>query len=241
MEVGPVASFAAGTLSFLSPCILPLVPPYLCFLAGTSLEELTSDRTVALTARVFARAGSFVLGFGLVFVALGAGASWLGRLLADHLALLSGLAGLVIILFGLHMLGAFRLMVFMRQAKFASSGPAGMLGAGLVGVAFGFGWTPCVGPVLTSVLLLAGTEDSIPEGVGLLVAYAAGLGLPFLIAALFSRPFLTWIAAFRRHLGLVEKVTGAGLVATGVLVFLGLMPAIGGWLLETMPALGRIG
>jgi cytochrome c-type biogenesis protein len=239
MDVGIVASFAAGTLSFLSPCILPLVPPYLCFLAGTSLEQLTRDRAAA--PRVLSRAASFVLGFGLVFVVLGAGATWLGRLVADHLALLSRLAGLVIIGLGLHMLGAFRVMVLMRQAKFSSAQPAGTLGAFAVGLAFGFGWTPCVGPVLASILLLAGTEDSVGEGVALLAAYAAGLGVPFLIAAVFAGPFLGWLAAFRRHARLIESALGAGLVGTGVLLFLGLIPALSGWLVETIPVLGRIG
>jgi cytochrome c-type biogenesis protein len=163
IDIGLLASFGAGLVSFLSPCILPLVPPYLCFLAGTSLSELTADRTVATTA--LARALAFVIGFTCVFVALGASASTIGRLVSDHLALLSRIAGIVIAVLGLHMVGMFRIPVLMRQARFETVGPpASMAGAFAVGLAFGFGWTPCVGPVLASVLLLAGTEARSAAG-----------------------------------------------------------------------------
>jgi cytochrome c-type biogenesis protein len=240
IDIGLLASFGAGLVSFLSPCILPLVPPYLCFLAGTSLSELTADGTVATTA--LARALAFVIGFTCVFVALGASASTIGQLVSDHLALLSRIAGIVIAVLGLHMVGIFRIPVLMRQARFETVGPpASMAGAFAVGLAFGFGWTPCVGPVLASILLLAGTEATVGRGAALLMAYAAGIGVPFVAAALFTGPFLRLAARFRAHLPGVEKAMGAVLVATGLLVFVGAMPAIGGWLLEYAPILGRIG
>jgi cytochrome c-type biogenesis protein len=240
IDIGVAASFGAGLVSFLSPCILPLVPPYLCFLAGTSLSELTAGRTVGMTA--LARALAFVIGFTCVFVALGASASTMGRLVSDHLGLLSRIAGIVIVVLGLHVAGLFRISVLMRHARFETVGrPAGMAGAFAVGLAFGFGWTPCVGPVLTSILLLAGAEATVGRGAGLLMAYAAGIGVPFIAAALFTWPFLRAATRFRAHLAIIEKTMGFALVATGLIVFAGAMPAIGGWLLEHVPVLGHIG
>jgi cytochrome c-type biogenesis protein len=241
MEVGILAAAGAGVLSFLSPCILPLVPPYLCFLAGASLERVAGEPSLAVTPRVFGRALAFVLGFSVVFIALGAAASSIGRLVSDHLTILSQIAGIIIVILGLHMLGAFRVFLLMREARFDAGAPGGLAGAFVVGLAFAFGWSPCVGPVLASILLLAGTDDSARRGAILLAAYAAGIGVPFLLAALFTGPFVRWLAGFRRHLGIVQKAMGALLVTMGVLVFLGAMPVIAGWLLEAVPALGRIG
>ncbi len=242
MEVGLLASVGAGIVSFLSPCILPLVPAYLCFLAGASLDELAERPDPAVTSRAFLRALAFVAGFALVFVALGAGATTLGRFVSDHFALLSRLAGAVIVVLGLHMLGVFRLVPLMREVRFhVANRPATALGAFGIGLAFAFGWTPCVGPVLASILLVAGIEQDVGRGAGLLAAYAAGIGLPFLAAALFTGPFLRGLAHLRGRLGTIEKGMGAILVATGILVFLGLMPVIGGWLLDWVPILGRIG
>lgn len=241
IDVGLLTAFVAGIVSFLSPCILPLVPSYLCFLAGTSLEVLTKDPGLATNYRLIGRAVAFVLGFSAVFVALGAGASEFGRLLSEHLTTLTRIAGVLIILLGLHMLGILRLNALLRQARLEPTQPVGLLGAFVVGLAFGFGWTPCVGPVLTSILLLAGTQGAAGQGAALLAAYAAGIGVPLIVAALFLGPFLRWLARFRHHLGTVEKVMGVALVVTGLFIFSGSMPAVGGWLLETMPILGRIG
>jgi cytochrome c-type biogenesis protein len=241
MELGILAAVGAGVLSFLSPCILPLVPPYLCFLAGASLDRVASEPSLTVTPRVFGRALAFVLGFSLVFIALGAAASSLGRLVSDHLTILSQIAGIVIVVMGLHMLGAFRVFLLMREARFDAAAPTSLVGAFVVGLAFAFGWSPCVGPVLASILLVAGTDDSVRYGAILLAAYAAGIGIPFLVAALFTGPFVRWLAGFRRHLGTVQKAMGALLVTTGVLVFMGTMPVIAGWLLDALPALGRIG
>jgi cytochrome c-type biogenesis protein len=242
VDIGLVASFGAGLVSFLSPCILPMVPAYLCFLAGTSLGELTADRTVDVTGRVLGRAVAFTAGFSIVFVALGASASTVGLLVSDHLTLLSRIAGVVVVVLGLHLLGVFRLAFLMREARFQTlQRPASVLGAFAVGLAFGFGWTPCVGPVLTSILLLAGTEASVGRGAALLAAYAAGIGVPFVAAALATGPFLAAVARFRASLGVIEKVMGLLLIGTGLLIFMGAMPVIGGWLLDYVPMLGRIG
>jgi cytochrome c-type biogenesis protein len=218
------------------------VPPYLCFLAGTSLTEITESKTTATTGRLLTRAAGFVLGFSLVFVALGASASTLGQLVSDHLALLSRIAGAVVIALGLHLAGVLRIPWLMREVRaHPAMRPAGLLGAFIVGLAFGFGWTPCVGPVLASILLLAGTEAGAGRGAGLLAAYAAGIGIPFLVAALFTRPFMAAAARLRHRLGLVEKAMGLVLIATGLMILTGSMPAVGGWLLEQAPILGRIG
>jgi cytochrome c-type biogenesis protein len=239
LEVGLLAGFAAGLLSFLSPCILPLVPAYLGFLSGAAL---TGDGRPAPTGRIVARAAAFIAGFSCVFIALGASASMAGRLVGDHLTLLSKISGIIIILLGLHLSGLLRFAGLMREVRFdMSSRPSGILGAFVIGLAFGFGWTPCVGPVLASILLMSGATDTVGQGTMLLTAYAAGIGVPFLAAAAFSGPVLRALGRMKRFLPLFEKVMGAALIATGLLVFFGLMPAVGNWLVDTFPALGRIG
>lgn len=241
-DIGLLASFGAGLLSFLSPCILPLVPAYLCFLAGTSLEALTGDDRAGRTPWILGRALVFVLGFSCVFIVLGASASTAGRLVSEHLTLLSRISGAVIVVLGLHVAGVLRLTALMREVRFdMSARPVGLLGAFTIGLAFGFGWTPCVGPVLASILLISGTSESVGQGTLLLAAYAAGIGVPFLVAAAFSRPVLRLLGGIKRYLPVFEKVMGAALIATGLLVFFGLMPVVGNWLLDTFPALGRIG
>jgi cytochrome c-type biogenesis protein len=241
-DIGLVAAFGAGLVSFLSPCILPLVPPYLCFLAGASLSELTAGDTPALTRRAFGRALAFVAGFACVFIALGASASLIGQFVSEHLTLLSRISGIILIVLGLHMTGVLRWTLLMRQARFdVLQKPINALGAFIVGLAFGFGWTPCVGPILGSILLLAGAEGAVGRGTWLLAAYAAGIGVPFMTAALFTGWFLRLGERMRGRLAMIETAMGLVLIAVGVLIFTGAMPIIGGWLLDTVPVLGRIG
>ena len=241
MDVGLMAAFGAGMLSFLSPCILPLVPAYLAFLAGSSLEELTETDRGAIGAVAVQRAAAFVLGFGAVFVAFGASASLIGGFLLDHMVLLSRIAGALILVLGLHMLGAFRSFLLMRDTRPEARRPASLVGAFVVGLAFAFGWSPCVGPVLASILMMAGMEATVGRGVLLLGAYALGIGVPFMLAALFTGPFLRLLRRARRHLGRIEKAMGSLLVVTGALIFTGYMPILAGWLLEAAPIFGRIG
>lgn len=242
-EVGYPGAFLGGLLSFVSPCVLPLVPPYLCYLAGITFDQLVGDERPdpAVARRVFLAALAFVLGFSLVFVAMGASASLIGQWLAESADLLARIAGVLLIVFGLHFLGVFRLSFLMREARLELEKPRGLFGSFLVGMAFAFGWTPCVGPVLAAILFVAGSEESVWEGASLLAAYAAGLAVPFLAAALAIRPFLGFMARFRRHLGKVEKVMGALLVLTGLLFVTGTMNTVGFWILELFPDLGRVG
>jgi cytochrome c-type biogenesis protein len=245
-DVGFVGAFFAGLLSFASPCVLPLVPPYLCYLAGVGMSELSaSDTGIADRAtrlRIFRQALFFVLGFSTVFVLLGASATLIGQALTRYLDWLSIGAGILIIGMGLHFLGVFRLALLYREARVSvERQPAGAIGAYLMGLAFAFGWTPCVGPVLAAILMVAGTGDTATRGALLLAAYSAGIGIPFLAAAALAGPFLKLMGRMKRHLGTVEKIMGLLLVITGLLFLTGTMPQIANWLLTTFPVFSRIG
>ncbi len=243
MDVPIYYALLAGAVSFLSPCVLPLVPPYLCYMAGTTVKELTENAgqpEFAVRRRVLVHAILFVIGFSVVFVTLGATASVLGRFLLSRLDFLAQAAGVVIILMGLHCLGVFRIALLDRQARFQSSG-TGLAGAFLMGMAFAFGWTPCIGPILAPILGLAGSSETVAEGAFLLAVYSAGLGIPFVLAALFVGPFMEFLQRFRKHLGRVEKFVGILLVLTGIMFLTGGMQTMAFWLLETFPFLGKLG
>lgn len=243
-EVSYIGALVAGMLSFLSPCVLPLVPPYLCFIGGVSLEQISEDEELApgVMRAVVLSAVVFVLGFSTVFIALGATASTIGDFIVDYMDILSKLAGGVIIVLGLHFIGIIRIPILYREARFhAEKKPAGLIGPYIIGLAFAFGWTPCVGPVLAAILMVAGSESSITYGMGLLAVYSAGLGIPFILAAVAMKPFMDFMARFRRHLQTVERVIGALLVLTGILFMTGSMADIAFWILETFPSIGTIG
>lgn len=246
LDIGYVSAVGAGALSFLSPCVLPLVPPYLCYMAGVSVDDFRGDQAVAAKAGarapLLAASLAFVLGFSTVFVALGAGASTIGRLLRVWQEPLAMAAGVLIIIMGLNFLGLIRIPLLSREARFQSQGkPASAIAAYVMGLAFAFGWTPCIGPVLGPILTLAGGRDTVGEGALLLAAYSLGLGIPFLIAAMFSGAFMRFLARFRVHLGRVEKVIGALLVIAGIFFLTGGVQTLAFWLLETFPVLGRLG
>lgn len=239
LDVSLAGAFLAGLLSFASPCVLPLVPAYLGFLAGTATE---GTATAPARRGVLGAALLFVLGFASVFVLLGATASSLGRVLMEHIETLTLLSGALLVVFGLHMTGLVRIPLLYRQARLEPMArPAGLIGPYVVGLAFGFGWSPCVGPVLAAILLVAGAEASVGRGMLLLAIYAAGIGIPFLIAAAFTERFLAWSRAARSRLGLVEKIAGGLLILTGIAFMTGFMPQIAQWLLDVAPGLGRIG
>jgi cytochrome c-type biogenesis protein len=238
------AAVVAGAISFLSPCVLPLVPSYLCFITGASLDEL-SDGDGASTSqqrRAFVAAIFFVLGFSTVFVALGASASAAGQLLREHLGLLAQIAGVFIIIMGLHFIGLFKIGVLHREARYHHhSAPVSFLGAYGIGLAFAFGWTPCIGPVLATILTIAASQQDVARGAGLLAVYSLGLGVPFLLAAAGVGTFLGFFGRFKRHLRNVERVMGALLVITGLMFLTGSMQTFSYWLIEQFPWLATIG
>ena len=244
LNVSIGAAVLAGVISFLSPCVLPLVPPYLCFIGGTSLEQLAqAGATAALQRRrTMLAALMFVAGFTTVFVALGASASLVGQLLRQHLTLLGQIAGIAIIVMGLHFLGLFKLGLLNREARYhGAAKPAGPLGAYAIGLAFAFGWTPCIGPVLAAILSLAASEQDVAKGAGLLAVYSLGLGIPFLLAAAGVGAFLGFLSGMRKHLLIVERVMGGLLVLTGIMFLTGAMQNMSYWLLEHFPWLANIG
>ena len=244
MDVTYFGALFAGFLSFLSPCVLPLVPPYLCFLGGTTFDQLAGeDETPShVYTTVVLSSIAFVLGFTTVFVILGATATALGQLVLTNLPILAKIAGVIIIIAGLHFLGVIHIPILHREARYhADTRPAGLVGAYVIGLAFAFGWTPCIGPVLGAILAVAAGEDSVRQGVSLLFVYSLGLGIPFILAAVAVRPFMAAMGRFRGHMGTIEKVLGALLVFTGILFLTDSMTLIAGWILRNFPALATIG
>jgi cytochrome c-type biogenesis protein len=223
-----LAAFAAGFLSFVSPCVLPLIPGYISFVSGVSLDEMRGDTTPATSRlQVFLTSLAFVIGFSLVFVALGASATAIGKFLFARLPLFSKIAGGILILFGLHTMGVFRLAFLETEKRVQSQRkPAGPLGAVLVGVAFAFGWTPCIGPILGGILAIAGSKNSVAEGVTLLAVYSLGLGIPFLLTSLAINQFFGAARRIRRYYHAIELASGALLIVIGVLIISGQLTII---------------
>ncbi|MEO1306941.1 MAG: cytochrome c biogenesis protein CcdA, partial [Pseudomonadota bacterium] len=215
-DVTYFGALLAGLLSFLSPCILPIVPFYLSYLAGVGMNQISAEAVIspAVRLRAFLAACCFALGVIVVFVGLGASATVFGQLVRDYFDLLRWVAAAIIIAMGLHFLGIVRIGILYRQfrADTGNTNNVGLAGAFVIGLAFAFGWTPCVGPVLAAILFTAAGQDSAGQGASLLFVYGAGMTLPFVVAALFIGPFMSWMARFRRHLGLVEKLMGGLLV-----------------------------
>jgi cytochrome c-type biogenesis protein len=225
-------AFLAGLLSFLSPCVLPLVPSYLSYVTGMSgVAEIQARRHVALL-----HAALFVSGFTLIFLALGATATALGRLLNTYQYWLERVGGALIVVFGLYTMGVIRWGLLSREARLQLAGqPLGFLSSVLAGMAFGAGWTPCIGPILGSILIYTSSQADLGKGIGLLLTYSLGLAVPFLVAAWALESFLLWFQRFRRYLGYVEKVAGALLVAVGLLLMTGMFTLLSGWLQGLTP------
>ena len=241
-DVSIFAALIAGLISFLSPCVLPLVPPYLVYLTGTSLERLADAEPKPRVRRETVLAAAlFVLGFSTVFVALGAGASAVGSLLRVYSYELGMVAGVAIIIMGLHFLGLTPISWLMREKRATIPKPASLGGAYVMGLAFAFGWTPCIGPILAAILAVAASEATVAKGAGLLAVYSAGLGIPFLLAAFAVEPFAEFLSRFRAYLPAVEKVMGGLLVLTGIAFLTGFISTASFWILEMFPALGRLG
>jgi cytochrome c-type biogenesis protein len=221
----PVA-FGAGLASFLSPCVLPLIPSYVTFITGMTLDDLPRARRVALVHALL-----FVLGFSLIFLALGASATLIGRLLVTYRVWISRVGGLLVLAFGLYLLGVFKVGAFSRERRIhITDKPLGYLGTVIVGVAFGAGWTPCIGPILGSILTYAATQGSVSRGVVLLGAYSLGLAVPFVLAAVAIERFLQAFNAIKRHMVWVTRVSGLLLVAVALLMITDYMSVLTGWL-----------
>jgi cytochrome c-type biogenesis protein len=241
-DVTFLAALIAGLVSFLSPCVLPLVPPYLIFLAGTSLERFADQEPEPRVRRETVLAAAlFVAGFATVFVALGASASVIGSLIRAYSEPLSIVAGVIIVVMGLHFLGLTPIAWLHHQKRLDVAKPVGLWGAYVIGLAFAFGWTPCIGPILAAILAVAASEQTVARGAALLAVYSLGLGIPFLVAAFAIEPFAAFLARFKRYLRRVEQAMGALLVLTGIAFLTGGISQLSIWLLEVFPALGKIG
>jgi cytochrome c-type biogenesis protein len=238
-EVSLLAAFLAGVLSFISPCVLPLIPGYLSFVSGVTLEEMRGTAAIPSAGRkrrTVLMSLAFVLGFSIVFISLGASATALGTLLMDHLALLGKIAGVIIILFGLHMMGVLRIgWLYNEKRVQTNKKPAGFLGAVLVGIAFAFGWTPCIGPILSAILFVAAAQETVGEGIQLLAVYSAGLGVPFIATSLAIDQFLAASARIRKHYHTIEVVSGVLMIIVGVLIFTNKFTIIAQYLTPYLP------
>ena len=239
-NVSYAAAFVAGLLSFISPCVLPLIPGYVSFISGLSLEEMrevSDGRAAAARRHVLVASIVFVLGFSLVFISLGASASAIGDFLGRRLPLLGKIAGALIIVLGLHTAGVFRIKWLEYEKRVQTrERPTSLLGALLVGVAFAFGWTPCIGPILGGILVIAGRQDSVLEGVKLLAVYSAGLGIPFVATSVAVNQFFAASARIRRYFKTVEIVSGVLLIGIGVLIFTDQFTAIARFLQDYLPS-----
>jgi cytochrome c-type biogenesis protein len=244
-------AFGAGILSFISPCVLPLIPGYLSFISGLSLDEIRGGSAVAATGggvavavpdgvrrRILLSSIAFILGFTIVFVALGATATAIGQFVTERLPILSRIAGAVIIVFGLHTMGVLRIeWLYQEKRVQAQRRPTGFLATMLVGTAFAFGWTPCLGPILAGILALGASQETIGEGVRLLAVYSLGLGVPFFATALAINRFFGALARIRKHYRAIEIVSGGLLVIIGLLIFTNRFTIIAQWLQPYLPTL----
>ena len=240
-DVSIPAAFGAGLISFVSPCVLPLAAPYLCYLAGASVEALVDEGEARARRDILLTALLFVAGFTTVFVAFGATASAFGELFRQWSHALSIAAGIGVILMGLHFLGVLRIGAMLREARLEIERPAGTWSAYPMGMAFALGWTPCIGPILATILAVAGSRETVASGAGLLAVYSLGLGLPFILAAAAMGPFMRASRFMKTQFARIEKTVGVLLVATGVAFLTGGFQSMSLWLIETFPQFGQVG
>jgi cytochrome c-type biogenesis protein len=240
-SVGLFTAFLFGILSFLSPCVLPLVPGYISFISGLSFEELRETTSAKkFLIKTLLSSLFFVLGFSIVFVALGASATAIGKFLSDNMNVIAKVAGVVIVLFGLHMTGILKIKFLNYEAKLKTTGkPLGLVGAFIIGFAFAFGWTPCIGPVLATILVLASQQETVKQGILLLSVYSLGLGIPFLLTSLSVNFFFKWFSKVRRYLNIVEIVSGVILILLGVLIFTNSLGLVSSYIMKLFPFLSK--
>jgi cytochrome c-type biogenesis protein len=243
-SVSLLTAFGAGLFSFISPCVLPLIPAYISFVSGVSIDTLQENDEEAgnTSMKVFVSTLIFVLGFSAVFIMLGAGAGVIGKLLFIYRIWFNRVAGGMIIVLGLHMTGIFRIGFLNYEKRIhVRENPLGVLGIFLIGAAFAFGWTPCIGPILAAILALAAQQGNVASGMFMLAVYSAGLGLPFIITGLAINRFLGVYKKMRRHLGTIEKIAGAFLIIVGGLIFFDMFSILSGYLIQLFPGLAEIG
>jgi len=242
MDITFAGAAFAGILSFLSPCILPIVPFYLSYLAGVGMNQISAEAQIDGKTRMRAvlAACFFAAGVITIFMGLGAAATAFGQVVRDYFDILRWVAAAIIIAMGLHFLGIVRIGILYRQlrADAGSTSNVSLLGAYVIGLAFAFGWTPCVGPVLAAILFTAAGAETASTGAGLLFVYGLGMTAPFVLAALFIGPFMRWMSKFRRHLGVIEKIMGGMLIVFGLLIATNSMNFIAQWMLSIAPDIG---
>lgn len=242
-NVGIITAFVFGLLSFISPCVLPIVPGYLSFISGVSFDEMQNNESRSrVRNKILLNSALFIAGFSLVFIALGASATFIGQFLHEKITLISRIAGVVIVVFGLHMIGVYRIGFLNYEKRFHTQGKQlGLLGAFLVGLAFAFGWTPCIGPILAAILTIASQQDTVGKGVILLTSYSLGLGIPFLLTGLSLTVFFSAFNKFKRYLRTVEVVGGLMLVGVGILIMTNYLTVLSGYLSKWFPFLNELG
>src|SRR5262245_47133116 len=230
-NVSVFTAFFAGLVSFLSPCVLPLVPGYISIISGSSLDQLkANEKDTSLFRTVLLNSIMFIVGFSVTFILLGATATWVGQLLLSRMRLLGQLAGLILIVFGIHLTGIFKINFLYRDKRFHNvQKPRGLIGALVIGLAFAFGWTPCIGPILAGILAIASTKETVLEGMFLLAIYSAGLGIPFLLTSVALNKFLSFYSRFKKHFHAVEVVSGALVIAVGLLILTGSLARLATW------------
>jgi len=231
-----ILALGAGLISFLSPCVLPLIPGYVSYVSGSSLKELTENKNINITPIVL-----FTVGFSIVFILFGAAATFIGQLLLDNSFELRIIAGVIIIIFSLQILGVINLNILNYEKRFYTKNNIGFFGPVIVGFAFGFGWTPCIGPILGSILALASTEESINRGIMLLFFYSLGLAIPFILSGYLIQKFLVFSKNIKQKINVITKIGGFLLLITGVLILTNQLQALGYYLLEVLPFLQRFG
>jgi cytochrome c-type biogenesis protein len=235
-NVSLLTAFIAGFISFISPCVLPLIPAYVSFISGVSLKELQTSHETRLMEKIIINMIMFIVGFSIVFIGLGATATYIGKFLEENLNILSKIGGVIVVIFGLHLMGVFRIGFLNYEVKFhQQSKPLGVVGSMLIGLAFAFGWTPCIGPVLAGILLVASTQETITQGILLLTFYSLGLGIPFFLAGLSINYFFKAFSNIKNHFHKIEVASGVLLVAIGILIFTNNLTVIAQYLQKWFP------
>jgi cytochrome c-type biogenesis protein len=230
-NVSVFTAFIAGLVSFLSPCVLPLVPGYISIISGASLEQLKArEKDSSLFRTVLLNSIMFIIGFSITFILLGASATWIGQILLSKMRLLGQIAGLILIAFGIHLTGLVKINALYKDKRFHNlEKPRGLVGALVLGLAFAFGWTPCIGPILAGIMTIASTKQTVTEGMFLLGTYSAGLGIPFLLTSLALNKFLAFYGRFKKHFHAVEVASGILVIAIGLLILTGSLSRLATW------------